>query len=200
MKNTGALLIFAKAPGKDVKTRLAGSLSDQERIALYERLLVDTIRKLRKMRGIDTFIFYSPRDRKEYFRKFRLALYPQAEGDLGARMASAFDTILKKGYREAVMVGADIPGLTSGTISRAFRLLERHDVVFGPATDGGYYLIGLKQPDRDLFRGIEWSTAHTLQQSIRRAEQENMLIGYTEYLSDVDTMRDAEETGVLNGQ
>lgn len=199
MKNTRALLIFAKAPGRDVKTRLAGSLSEEERIALYERLLMDTIRKLRHIRGIDTLIFYTPRDREEYFRQFRLPLHPQADGDLGERMASAFDGILNQGYREAVMVGVDIPGLTSGAIVRAFQLMGHHDVVFGPATDGGYYLIGLKKPDRDLFCGVEWSTAHTLRQSIRKAEEKNMKIGFVEQLSDVDTMRDAEKTGVLKG-
>ena len=86
----------------------------------------------------------------------------QGRGDLGARMARAFGR-LPPG--PAVVVGTDMPELDAGQIARAFRALGRHDAVFGPATDGGYWLIGLarRRPlPRGLFRGVRWSTEHAL--------------------------------------
>ena len=90
----------------------------------------------------------------------------QGRGDLGARMARALGR-LPPG--PAVVVGTDMPELDAGQVARAFRALGRHDAVFGPATDGGYWLIGLarrRPPPRGLFRGVRWSTEHALADSL----------------------------------
>jgi rSAM/selenodomain-associated transferase 1 len=96
-----------------------------------------------------------------------LPRWPQGRGDLGARMASIF--------RDApsgpvVIIGADIPGITSAMIANAFRALGDHDVVFGPAPDGGYWLIGMKRGGRAvparLFEGVRWSSANALADTV----------------------------------
>jgi rSAM/selenodomain-associated transferase 1 len=189
MKNQNALIIFAKSPeAGNVKTRLAGHLDDAERLRLYTSMLEGTVGKLRSIPEADTLICYV--GDKEYFTKFGLKLFPQSEGDLGERMHLAMKKLLDEGYGKAVLVGVDIPGLTPAIIREAFKLLSDHDAVFGPASDGGYYLVGLKAPNREIFTGIEWSTNTTLKQTLAKAKAAGLKITITDILSDVDRPED----------
>jgi glycosyltransferase A (GT-A) superfamily protein (DUF2064 family) len=78
-------------------------------------------------------------------------------------------------------------------------LLSVCDVVFGPARDGGYYLVGLREPRAEIFQGIEWSTCHTLGQSVEKASELGLRTGLTEVLSDIDTFEDLKSSGLLPG-
>lgn len=198
MRPGSAVIIFAKAPGADAKTRLSSVLSDSERIALYESLLRETVEKLMLVDDADLCIFYTPSDAAEYFRQFQVALWSQVLGDLGQRMHAAFDRMFRHNYGKAVLVGVDIPGLTAPIIRHALYLLNDHDAVFGPATDGGYYLVGLKRSAPALFEGIHWSCPSTLCETLRKAQSLGLRVALTAELSDIDTADDAKRSGLLD--
>jgi len=196
MMDTNALIIFAKFPDKSVKTRLKGFLSEQKRIILYEFLLSSTVKKLNTCAGVDVYLCFTPRQKEDYFLRYGLRLFPQSDGDLGMRMFEAFRYVFKIGYQKAVLVGTDVPTLTKRIVMNALYLLERDDVVFGPALDGGYYLIGMKKNYSDIFNGIEWSSPSTLSESITKAQACGLKIGFVESLSDIDTIEDLRKTGI----
>lgn len=192
-----SLTLFAKIPDiNTVKTRLAGYMSDDERLKLYISLLNNTIVKLIDLPGVDTYICYSPQNGDSYFSKYGLKMFPQSGGDLGIRMYHAFEYIFSKGYQKAVLIGVDIPEISEDIVTNAFCLLSNEDIVFGPALDGGYYLIGMKKPIRIVFQDIEWSTDKTLRQSIAIAESHGYTVACTNTLSDLDTPEDVKRTGI----
>lgn len=197
--NNRALIIFAKSPrGADVKTRLSGHVTDEERLGLYVSLLTNTIEKLKDIPGVDTLIAYSPPEDGDYFSGFGPGTFPQSGGDIGERMHNALGRVLKEGYGKAVLVGVDIPGLSPSTIIRAFELLKDSALVFGPARDGGYYLVGMKKPVREIFQDIPWSTAHTLAETLKKASELVLSTALTEKLSDIDTKEDLKRAGLLS--
>lgn len=191
MKNRNALIIFSKSPdGGNVKTRLADHLSKNERLKLHTELLEGTVEKLRDITGADTLISYAGDG--DYIKKFGLRMFPQSGEDLGRKMHTAIGKVLGEGYLKAVLVGVDIPGLSAEIIANAFELLEECDAVFGPARDGGYYLVGLKSPTEEIFTGIEWSTETTLKQTLAKAESAGLKVSFTDTLSDIDRPKDLE--------
>ena len=117
-----------------------------------------------------------------------LPRWAQGGGDLGARMARMLGQVP---VGPACLIGADIPGITRAHIATAFQALGDQDAVFGPAPDGGYWLIGLKHPRRQppgFFRGVRWSTEHALADSM--ATLPNHRIAQVATLRDVDTADD----------
>lgn len=189
--NPRALVIMAKSPqGANVKTRLRGSLSEAERTELYRRLLEGAVSRLRDVPGVDALIACDPPGSEGYFRAFGLPVFPQSGGDIGRRMHEAVKEALTRGYRQAVLVGVDIPGLDAEVVLGAFSLLEESDVVFGPARDGGYYLVGLKSPAGGLFEGVRWSSENTLRDSLDRARSLGLAASLARTLSDLDTPED----------
>jgi rSAM/selenodomain-associated transferase 1 len=115
-------------------------------------------------------------------------IVPQGAGDLGARMQRLID---RAPPGPVVIVGTDVPGIEPRHVAAAFRLLGRHDAVLGPAADGGYWCIGLREPDARLLHGVPMSVAHTLDAQRRRLQAHG--VGFTEVdeLLDVDTIADA---------
>jgi glycosyltransferase A (GT-A) superfamily protein (DUF2064 family) len=105
-------------------------------------------------------------------------------------MYDAIRHVLDMHYEKAVLVGVDIPDLSASIIEDAFHMLSINDAVFGPAKDGGYYLVGLKRPVKELFVDIEWSTAHTLKQTVMKAGVLGLTVSFTDTLFDLDTMED----------
>jgi hypothetical protein len=198
MKDRNALIIIAKYPEKDrVKTRLKGLIPDNKRIDLYITLLNRTVNNLKTITGVDTFIAYAPESAREYFSRFKVELIPLHEGDLGMKMLEAFQEVFNSGYSKASLVGVDIPDLSSSIILRSFDILNYNDLVFGPARDGGYYLVGMNRLIKEIFENVPWSSEYTLRESIDRAKQSGYSIGYTEALRDIDTIKDAKEAGLL---
>lgn len=155
MENRNALIIIAKYPENgSVKTRLKGHMPDDQILSLYVHLLESTIAKLRSIPDVDTFIAYAPDNAERYFSDCKLKLIPLSEGGIGERMYSAFQVVFEKGYQKASLVGADIPDLSTNIVLSAFDLLSDHDLVYGPAKDGGYYLVGMKKPIIEVFMNI----------------------------------------------
>lgn len=116
-----------------------------ERITLYINFLDRTLHKLGLIRGVDTFIVLAPEDSGEYFQRYNVKLIPLHEGDLGVRMLEAFREVFSCGYQKAALVGVDIHDLTASIILRSFDVLNENGHVYGPASDGGYYLVGMRK-------------------------------------------------------
>ncbi|MFH1267055.1 MAG: TIGR04283 family arsenosugar biosynthesis glycosyltransferase [Planctomycetota bacterium] len=114
----------------------------------------------------------------------------QRGGDLGARMNDAFDSAFRAAAGRAVIVGTDCPGVTAPVVREAFDRLEHHDLVLGPATDGGYYLIGLRGPAPRLFRGISWGGETVLEETLRAAVEMELSTSLLAPLDDVDRPED----------
>ena len=110
--------------------------------------------------------------------------------DLGERMHKAFIYCHKNRFERIVIVGTDCVTLSAKDIEKALQKLESYDCVLGPSKDGGYYLIGLKFPYSKLFKGVDWSTASVLEQTLYRVRQLNKKVFLLGEREDVDTIVD----------
>lgn len=184
------LVIFAKAPrlGR-VKTRLGRQIGPVRAWSFYRVSLARLSRRLGADARWRCWIAVTP-DRTVFDRGLwrRAApgvdnLISQGKGDLGDRMGRVM-AVLPPG--PVVLVGSDIPGIRPRHIAQAFRLLGRNDAVFGPAPDGGYWLVGLRRRPRfrDPFQDVRWSTADTLADT--RANLSGMKVALIDVLEDVD--------------
>jgi uncharacterized protein len=190
--------VFAKSPlpGK-VKTRLTPALSPEEGAELYRCMLLDTIARVRTL-PFDTVVFYEGNE--DFFREAApgLRLIPQLGGGLGERLEGAFAALGSLGYRARVVIGSDAPDLPLTFIEEAFHLLEGgSDAVFGPAEDGGYYLVGLSGAPGDLFRDIPWSSPQVLATSRQRAREAGLVTALLSPWYDVDSYQDLLRPGLL---
>ena len=114
----------------------------------------------------------------------------QAEGDLGLRMMRSLFDAFKQSAQKVIIIGIDCPGVNAEILATALEQLYAFDVVLGPAVDGGYYLIGLRQPCAELFTNINWGTSQVLAQTVEIAEKLNLSIFYLPTLADVDRPED----------
>ena len=153
------LIIFAKPPrlGR-VKRRLAADIGTMEALRFYRRNLAATLRMLGRDPRWQCWLFLD-RGAGRWPRNLPRRL--QARGDLGVRMETALRALPQGSI---VLIGSDIPGVSRSDIRHAFRGLGRSDVVFGPAEDGGFWLVGLtnSRVAPDLFKDVRWSTEHAL--------------------------------------
>lgn len=187
-----ALLIMAKAPeAGSVKTRLAGALDDAERVALYLELLDATVAKMRKARDTELIINHAPAERGDFFgSRYGLPLMAQRGEGIGLRMHNAISDALGMGCDAVALVGADIPQLAPRIIERAFDLLAANDVVFGPAEDGGYYLVAMKGAHPGIFERVRWSSGHTLSDTLMRVRELGLSAALVDELYDIDRPED----------
>ena len=183
--------LFAKEPRPgSVKTRLAAQTSKEWAAQVAEAFLLDTLDRLA---AIDArrILAYSPARARAYFHKVvqeKFALIPQAEGDLGKRMAAFFGEHADAGH--VLLVGTDSPTLPIGMIGDAYRELHNVDVVLGPATDGGYYLIGSTGGHSLPLDGIPWSSSSVLHETIRAFAAKGLRLALLPPWYDVDTLDD----------
>jgi hypothetical protein len=189
-----AIIVFQKfpEPGK-VKTRLASSIGAEKATFIYTYLLAYT-HNLLKSTAADILVFHEgPIDQKDYpLENYRF--YPQEGNDLGEKMYTAFVRAFKEGYEKVLIIGTDCHELKNNHLEQAFNALETHDLILGPAFDGGYYLIGLKKVEPLLFKNIQWSTAAVLSQTIFRADTVKMKTFLLEKLNDIDEYKDLNHT------
>lgn len=192
LRDEDALILMAKAPVPgSVKTRLCPPLSPRKAAQLYACLLADAAGEGASLRGIRRYLFHAPPRERAYFRTAPFSgflLRKQGGGDLGKRMAHAAAEAFSAGARRAVLIGADCPALSAARIRSAFRELARGvDAVFGPARDGGFYLVGLNAPPASLFEGIAWSTPKALAEVLSRCRRAGMTYALLPVESDLDT-------------
>jgi rSAM/selenodomain-associated transferase 1 len=176
-----------------VKTRLAAAIGAEDAAAVYramaESVLVATLPSAGEY---ERLVFYDPPDAGERLRAWLPAgrLRRQGPGDVGARMADAFSRCFARGASRVAIVGSDAPGVGRTEVRAAFRALGTHDVVLGPAHDGGYWLVGLRARQPSLFAGIPWSTAGVLDETLARAAAARLSVARLGILRDVDTLDD----------
>lgn len=163
--------VFAKCPtAGSAKTRLAAARSAEWAAHVAEAFLADTLDRHAKL-PVRQFLVFAPDDALEWFARLaagRYELLAQGEGDLGDRMARFIDGSLGNGAASTVVIGADSPTLPREFIEQAFVKLESADAVLGPATDGGFCLLGSRRPLGSLLDGVEWGSAAVLRQTAER--------------------------------
>ena len=189
-----AIIVFQKfpEPGK-VKTRLASSIGAEKATRIYTYLLAYT-HDLLKSNSSDILVFHEgPIDQNDYPEEY-YKFYPQEGEDLGGKMNKAFVSAFKEGYEKVLIIGTDCHELRNKHLEEALNALETHDLVLGPAFDGGYYLIGLKKIYPGLFKNITWSTPSVLSQTISRAKTAKLKTFLLEKLNDIDEYRDLDDT------
>jgi rSAM/selenodomain-associated transferase 1 len=186
-----ALLARWPAPG-EVKTRLSPALPAALACDLYRAMLEDAIAAIAGAEAEQRFVYGSgapaPREGLPVPPGFRVR--EQAGRDLGERIEHAFADLIVAPDDRAAVIGADCPALDAAMLDDALAALASHDVVLGPARDGGYYVIGLGRQAPELFRGIEWSTARVLDQTLGRAAQAGLTVALLPPLDDLDTPED----------
>lgn len=186
------LILFARFPvaGK-VKTRLIPALGAEGAAALHRRLVLRTLRTanaLCQSQNVELEIRFAGDNANEmqHWLGDSLLCRPQCEGDLGQRMAGAFEDSFREGSPATVIIGSDCPSLTPETLAAAFDALKTNPVVFGPATDGGYYLIGLTRLVPEIFQGIAWGTETVLAQSLEILARADCKPALLQPLDDLD--------------
>ncbi len=192
-----AIVVFARAPQLGlVKTRLASEIGDAAALSAYVelgRITWEHASDARRTLHCHAVVAYTPRDAEPAVRAWlggADAYIAQDEGDLGQRMLGAIARVLADGAGRVVVIGTDCPSLTSGVLGDAFAALNDADVVLGPATDGGYYLIGMSRPFGAIFSDVPWSSANTLAVTLERAAAARLKVAQLSPLSDVDTAAD----------
>jgi rSAM/selenodomain-associated transferase 1 len=188
------LAVFVKEPQPGrVKTRLAAVLGDEDAAHLYRALAENVLAATTPKAGeYERLVFFDPPDAGERLRAWLPAgrLRRQAAGDLGSRMVAAFARCFERGATRVTLVGTDVPALDGAVVRSAFEALEANDVVFGPAADGGYYLVALRGPQPFLFESVAWSTPAVLEQTAARAAAAGLQVGRLPPLRDLDTVED----------
>ncbi len=164
-----ALILFAKDPVEgQVKTRLSSLLDAQTILSLYRHFLRDSIEKVCSVAEVDRFIGIASDPKTDYFedvsRGHPVQLFVQEGGNLGERMRRAFGDRFKEGYERVVIIGSDSPTLPTAYIEQA--LQSEQEVVIGPSTDGGYYLVGMREKVTDIFEGVPWGTDRVLSETL----------------------------------
>ncbi|MGE0642448.1 MAG: TIGR04282 family arsenosugar biosynthesis glycosyltransferase [Nitrospira sp.] len=199
---TTALIIFAKAPiAGQVKTRLCPPLTPDEAATLHGSFVLDTLERTKIAVGklkfqMDRYLACAPSSTHVFFKIMEerqgVKLVDQVGNDLGARIYQAVTTMFGRGYRQTIIIGTDIPTLPLDHFKQALTSLEHHDLVLGPALDGGYYLIGMNQAVPELFTNIPWSTDQVLRLTQEKAAVLGLKTALIQPWRDVDTLDDLE--------
>ena len=198
MHLTEQLTIFTRYPEPGLtKTRLISALGEEGAAKLQKELTEKTLQKidrLVKTSHVEPVIYFEGGDlagMQNWLGPERL-YKPQAQGDLGEKLKTAFSDAFGAGAERVVTIGCDCPGLSREHIGRAFDALYLKGLVLGPATDGGYYLIGMQRPLDALFEDIPWGTDKVFETTVSLAQQLGLSIEILEELDDVDRPEDLE--------
>jgi rSAM/selenodomain-associated transferase 1 len=189
-----AIIIFVRNPelGK-VKTRLAKDLGEEKALEVYIELLQHTHDVATKV-DCDKFVYYADSINENDLWEndlFQKRLQPVEM--LGDRMMQAFMELFQLEYSKLLIIGSDCPELTNFIIDDAFEILDINDVVVGPSSDGGYYLLGLKKLIPELFKNKQWSTHTVLADTIKDIVRLQKTCFFLPELSDIDTLDDLKK-------
>jgi len=174
--NTNALILFTRIPvaGK-TKTRLQPFLTGEECCLLQKAFLQDLGKALQESEiCCDIMVCYAPEGDLNELKGLLPGIsifFPQRGGDLGEKMHNAISDVLAKGYGRCLLLGSDIPLMKSSDINEAVSHLDCSDVVVCPTEDGGYYMIGMKEPNEELFRLNEYGVSTVLEKTLSAAEK-----------------------------
>jgi len=190
------LLIFTRNPklGK-CKTRLAATIGDQAALDIYMILLRHTA-EITKGLNCSKEVYYSEEvSENDLWDKGNYAKQLQEGNDLGERMYNAFKSGFKRGYKKIIIIGSDIYDLNSETIDEAFAEMENADFVIGPAADGGYYLMGMKALNNDIFLNKNWGTETVLEDTLNNLNHKKVKL--LQIKNDIDVYEDLKEFDIF---
>lgn len=186
------LLIFTRNPelGK-VKTRLAATIGDSVALEIYKDLIQQTVNASKDLK-YDKEVHYAEElknndawDNEIFIKKSQSGL------DLGSRMENAFKQGFQNSYEQIIIIGSDLPEISEQILTDAFSALNKHDFVIGPASDGGYYLLGMKSLHPEIFKNKVWSTDSVFKDTLENIKTESVKI--LETRNDIDTYKDLAE-------
>lgn len=180
--------LFLKAPILGaVKTRLAKSLGDEDALGAYRELVEFLLKRIHESK---VHIHFTPEDVSlmEEWLGAGYIYHPQRGPGLGERLTHAMELEFKAGCEKLVFLGGDCPYVDQGRLEEAFAALDVSDVVIGPATDGGYYLLAVKQNRPELLQGIHWGTESVCEATLNICEQRGLSVTLLMEESDVDDL------------
>lgn len=178
-------------PG-ETKSRLAEHVGPQIAVSLSQAFLDDLTLEFRSV-GERRILGYWPPTAMDYFEpfsRFGYQLWAQPDGDLGARLTAFFSMTLKDEDDRAVLIGSDSPTIPMEFVAEAFERLKEFDCVIGPATGGGYYLVGLRRPVPELFENIIWNSSSVLAQTVQRMSEAGVSLFLLPPWYDIDDVDD----------
>jgi len=196
MLHNDTLIILIRNPLKGlVKSRLAAEAGIEKAYRIYKQLLTrlhsNTISlPYRKCLFYDRYI-----DTDDYWNEKIYEKYLQSEGDIGKRMKEAIKQAFGQGADKVVLIGSDTPEIDEIIIAEAFRSLDAHDIILGPANDGGYYLIAMKKAISKLFDIEKWGGNLVLKQTIQQINKLQLSYKLLPELIDIDTIEDLNKSG-----
>lgn len=193
-----AVLLFLKAPERGrVKTRLALTIGRDAALMIYKNFVRDTLAMLKKS-GRPVIVCFHPAHAENAVARWLPGDYlfwPQTGKDLGERMMTALARAFSENYSRALLMGTDIPDLPESIIHEAFGALARHPAAMGPATDGGYYLVGFNRRGFSprFFQDIAWSTPSVFSQTLRKMNAQRVSCHILPQWRDIDDWDDLKD-------
>ena len=191
-----ALITFAKAPVPGtVKTRLQAGIGAEKAVEIYTSFVVEILSKFSWLKDIDRFLGCAP-DKSHPFlkgmaRTYGLTMFKQQGDTLGSRIFNAFRYCAKKGYSEIVLIGTDSPSIPVDIIKKAFKELKKNDLVIGPCTDQGFYLIGVRKDKiSEISRNVQIDTGEDVNNILGTINSLNLRLSLLPFWYDVDDVND----------
>ena len=190
-----AVILFTRIPveGK-TKTRLKPLLTDEKCCRVQRAFIRDVYAMLQKdCNDCDIYVCFSPEGNLDELMEITPGAkshFPQNGGDLGEKMFNALSRVLGKGYKRCLLIGSDIPQIKAAQLREAMDLLDSNDIVICPTIDGGYYLIAMKEPHKELFSIKEYGTSNVFEQTIEAAEKIKKKCACGSKLMDIDDQED----------
>jgi rSAM/selenodomain-associated transferase 1 len=197
------VLVFIKSPDEEkVKSRLASVIGEEKAIILYKSFILDIIETIQRG-NYPLKIYFHPPDSGDALKSWmgnNCDYLPQRGDDLGERMKNAFIQSFSEGLEKVLLIGSDIPDLKLTVVNEAFESLNDHDAVIGPASDGGYYLIGFKKSTflPDIFNGIPWGGDSVFLKTMEVFNRTGWVVHILPEWRDVDTMDDLRSLFAMN--
>jgi len=196
-----AVILFTRFPVPgNVKTRLIGNLGAQGASDVHKQmteLILLQIQPAVQQLSAQMYIFFfgGSKEQMSQWLGSNMSFFPQKGDDLGQRMLHAFKQTSKRGAKQILLIGSDCPSIDEAIIEAGFAALQNHDLVLGPAVDGGYYLIGLQALEitavhKRLFSDISWGESTVLQQTVQRLEAGGLSCQFLPQLHDIDRPED----------
>lgn len=194
MHSKSLLIVFVKKPVLgEVKTRLAKTVGDQNALTIYKELLNITESETLNLENCDLEIHFSNGISDEWWENEVKKL--QNGANLGKKMLNAFDNGFKNGYEKILLIGSDLPKISAPLLKEGFAALDQNNLVFGPAKDGGYYLIGMNKLYKNVFQNKPWSRENLLTVTLNELKNETVCL--LQELNDIDDYEDLMENPSL---
>ncbi len=187
------IVVLAKQPiAGQSKTRLARDIGVERAQALAEAFVLDTLELTANQADAQVMIAFAPKKAHSWFAEHAPAaeLVPQPETTFGERIQAAMVEAFQRGAERCVVMGMDTPHLGPSTLTSAFAALDQADACIGPSEDGGYYLVGVREPQPALFIDIPWSTPAVRSTTLQRASQAGLRLRELQLEVDVDDGED----------